>query len=95
LGFLDIFGGGALGRLSILALGIMPYITSSIVFQILTIAFPYLRIAARRRIWAPQNGAMDTLGDNGLTMLQASVATSAFQKLGVIPVERAISWKPC
>ena len=43
LGFLDIFGGGALSKLSVLALGIMPYITSSIVFQILTIAFPYFK----------------------------------------------------
>jgi preprotein translocase subunit SecY len=48
LGFLDIFGGGALSRLSILALGIMPYITSSIVFQILTIAFLPSRSCRRK-----------------------------------------------
>lgn len=38
--FLDVFGGGALRRISILALGLNPYITSSIIMQILTTAFP-------------------------------------------------------
>lgn len=37
---LDVFGGGALRRISILALGLNPYITSSIIMQILTTAFP-------------------------------------------------------
>ncbi|MBX3118168.1 MAG: preprotein translocase subunit SecY [Fimbriimonadaceae bacterium] len=37
---LDSFGGGALKRLSIFALGLNPYITSSIIMQILTTAFP-------------------------------------------------------
>jgi preprotein translocase subunit SecY len=36
----DTFGGGALGRLSIFSLGLNPYITSSIIMQILTQAFP-------------------------------------------------------
>ncbi len=36
----DIFGGGALRRLSILALGLQPYITASIIIQVLTTAFP-------------------------------------------------------
>jgi preprotein translocase subunit SecY len=37
---LDTFGGGGLRRISILALGLNPYITSSIIMQILTTAFP-------------------------------------------------------
>jgi preprotein translocase subunit SecY len=37
---IDIFGGGALGRVSIFALGLNPYITASIIMQILTTAFP-------------------------------------------------------
>lgn len=39
-GLLDVFGGGALRRVSIFALGLNPYITSSIIMQILTTAFP-------------------------------------------------------
>jgi preprotein translocase subunit SecY len=42
LGFLDMFSGGALGSLSILALGIGPYITSSIIIQLLTVVIPRL-----------------------------------------------------
>jgi len=40
--FLDIFSGGNLSRLSIFALGIMPYITASIILQLLTVVWPYL-----------------------------------------------------
>jgi preprotein translocase subunit SecY len=40
LGLLDVFGGGALRRVSIFALGLNPYITSSIIMQVLTAAFP-------------------------------------------------------
>jgi preprotein translocase subunit SecY len=42
LGLFDMFSGGALERLSIFALGIMPYISSSIIFQLLTVVIPYL-----------------------------------------------------
>jgi preprotein translocase subunit SecY len=41
-GFLDLFSGGALRRLSIFALGIMPYISASIILQLLTVVWPYL-----------------------------------------------------
>ena len=42
LGFLDIFTGGAMRRFSIFALGIMPYITASIILQLATVVVPYL-----------------------------------------------------
>ena len=42
LGFFDMFSGGALSRLTIFALGIMPYISSSIIIQLMTIVSPYL-----------------------------------------------------
>lgn len=40
-GVFNLFSGGALERFSIFALGIMPYISSSIIFQLLTVVFPY------------------------------------------------------
>ena len=43
LGFLDLFSGGALSNLSVAALGVYPYITSSIVLQILTPVVPSLK----------------------------------------------------
>src|SRR5665809_17275 len=42
LGFLNLFSGGSLSRLSLFALGIMPYITASIILQLLTVVVPQL-----------------------------------------------------
>jgi len=42
LGLFDMFSGGALERLSVFALGIMPYISASIIFQLLTVTIPHL-----------------------------------------------------
>ena len=42
LGFLQLFSGGALTQFAIFALGIMPYITASIIMQILTVVIPKL-----------------------------------------------------
>ncbi|MBI3003303.1 MAG: preprotein translocase subunit SecY, partial [candidate division NC10 bacterium] len=41
-GFLDLFSGGALRRLSVFALGIMPYISASIILQLLAVVVPAL-----------------------------------------------------
>jgi preprotein translocase subunit SecY len=78
LGFLDIFGGGASSRLSVLRSGIMPFITSSIVFQILTLRFLTSRncnakASTGRRKWlsGPRWAAI------GLTVIQSSVAARA------------------
>jgi preprotein translocase subunit SecY len=42
LQFIDLFSGGGLSRLAVFALGIMPYITSSIIMQLLTVVIPRL-----------------------------------------------------
>lgn len=55
-GMFNMFSGGALERFSIFALGIMPYISASIIFQLLTAVVPYLEAlkkegeAGRRKI---------------------------------------------
>jgi preprotein translocase subunit SecY len=43
LQFINIFSGGALGRMAVFGLGIMPYITSSIIMQLLTVVIPKLQ----------------------------------------------------
>lgn len=57
IGFLDLFSGGALGKVSIFALGIGPFITSSIIMQLLAVVIPHLEAlqkeegeAGRRKI---------------------------------------------
>ncbi|HEV3228501.1 MAG TPA: preprotein translocase subunit SecY [Solirubrobacteraceae bacterium] len=42
LGFLNLFSGGGLSRIALFALGIMPYITASIILQLLTVVVPSL-----------------------------------------------------
>src|SRR5579885_349700 len=42
LGLIDLFSGGNFRRLTIFALGIMPYITAAIILELMTVAWPYL-----------------------------------------------------
>lgn len=42
LGFIDLFSGHYMSRMTIFALGIMPYISASIILQLLTVVWPYL-----------------------------------------------------
>jgi len=41
-GWFNMFSGGALERFSVMALGVMPYISASIIFQLLTVVYPSL-----------------------------------------------------
>lgn len=89
LDFIDIFGGGALRRLSILALGIMPYITSSIVFQILTMVFPYFKELQQEGEYGRRKMAQWTRwAAIGLTVVQASIAAQAFMNPQIGVMER-------
>ena len=47
LGMMNVMSGGAFGRATLLALGIQPYINSSIIIQLLTIAIPALERLAK------------------------------------------------
>lgn len=47
-GLIDLFAGGGLKRMSIIALGIMPYITASILIQLLTVVWPYLEELSKK-----------------------------------------------
>lgn len=47
LGMVDLFTGGALKQMTVFALGIMPYISASIILQLLTVVIPYLERLAK------------------------------------------------
>src|SRR5437764_4724420 len=74
-GFLDLFSGGALRRLSVFALGIMPYISASIILQLLTVVWPYLEKLSKE-------GEMGRRKINQSTRY-GTVALSIVQSLGV------------
>jgi len=50
LGFVDLFSGGALGRFSVFALGILPFINASIIMQMLTFVMPSLKELAEEGV---------------------------------------------
>ncbi len=91
-GFLDLFAGGALKRISIFALGIMPYISASIILQLLTVVWPFLEKLSKegemgRRKFKP----LDELrkeGEQGQRKINqytryGTIALSVIQSLGV------------
>ncbi len=72
LGFFNMFTGGALGRLTVFALGVMPYITASIIIQLLTVVFPYLeRLSKEGDAGRKKITAYTRYGTIGLSIVQA------------------------
>lgn len=94
LGLLDIFSGGAFSNASIFALGIMPYISASIVIQLLGIAIPYFQKlqkegeSGRRKInqWTRYLtiGILLLQGPAYLVNLHATLPASAFVLSGFL-----------
>ncbi|MDH5179277.1 MAG: preprotein translocase subunit SecY [Gammaproteobacteria bacterium] len=88
LGMFNMFGGGALERLSLFALGIMPYISASIIIQLLTKVHPKLEqlskegAAGRRKI--TQYTRIGTLGLATFQALGVAVALSRQEGLVII-----------
>jgi preprotein translocase subunit SecY len=89
LGLFNVFSGGALQRFSILALGIMPYISASIIMQLCTVVVPSLEAlkkegeAGRRKI--TQYTRYATLGLAFFQALGISVALEAQAGLVIAP----------
>jgi preprotein translocase subunit SecY len=89
LGLFNVFSGGALSRFSIFALGIMPYISASIIMQLATVVMPSLEVlkkegeAGRRKI--TQYTRYGTLGLALFQALGISVALEAQPGLVVDP----------
>ena len=54
LGMFNMFAGGAVERMAIFALGIMPYISASIIMQLMTAVVPHARAAEEGRRAGPQ-----------------------------------------
>ena len=93
LGFLNLFSGGALTRFAVFALGIMPYITASIILQLLTMAFPSLKELAREGEAGQRKITQYTRYLTvGLALAQAVGYTMLFRQQGAIPDLTAIKF---
>ncbi len=70
-GLMDMFAGGAFSNFSIFALGIMPYISSSIILQLLTVAVPHLeRLSKEGESGRRKITQYTRYGTIGLSMIQ-------------------------
>src|SRR5260370_40265956 len=71
-GFLDMFSGGQFRKLTIFALGIMPYITSSIILQLLTVVVPTLeKLQKKGGIGRRKNTQWPSYMTGGLSLWQS------------------------
>lgn len=83
IGFLDMFSGGALGKVSIFALGIGPFITSSIIMQLLAVVIPSLERAQKEDGEAGRRKIQQytRLFAVGLALFQSIIFSLALYKL--------------
>ena len=90
LGFFDLFSGGALRRLSVFALGIMPYISASIILQLLAVVVPALEKLQKEgeqgRKKITQYTRFGTVGLAGIQALGISVGLESMQIKGAMVV---------
>ncbi len=80
LGLVDLFSGGNLSRLTIFALGIMPYISASIILQLLTVIWPYLeRLSKEGELGRRKITQYTRYGTVVLSMIQSAGIASWIQ----------------
>jgi preprotein translocase subunit SecY len=95
-GMFNMFSGGALEKMSILALGIMPYISASIIIQLLTVAIPHLEAlkkegeAGRKKI--SQYTRYGTVGLSLIQGLGIAIALESMTAPGGAPVVTEPGW---
>jgi len=84
--FLDLFAGGALERVAVFALGIMPYITASIILQLLTIVIPQLEALAKEgESGAKKINQYTRYLTLGLALVQSIGYVAIFKSQGAFP----------
>ncbi len=82
LGFIDLFSGKYMSRMTIFALGIMPYISASIILQLLQVVWPYLeRLAKEGELGRKKITQYTRYGTIGICIIQAWAIAFLLQKL--------------
>ncbi len=81
-GLINLFSGGALERFSIFALGIMPYISASIILQLLTVVIPYLeRLSKEGEAGNRKITQYTRYGTIGLSLVQSFFISVGLEKI--------------
>ncbi|HEX2695690.1 MAG TPA: preprotein translocase subunit SecY [Acidobacteriota bacterium] len=90
LGFIDLFSGRNMSRMTIFALGIMPYISSSIILQLLQVVWPYLeRLSKEGELGRKKITQYTRYGTIAICLVQAfgiSIFLEALKSPGGAPI---------
>ena len=93
LGFIDLFSGGMFRRLTVFALGIMPYITASIILQLMTIVVPTLeKLSKEGELGRRKITQWTRYLTVGLALVQSFTIASALQSQGNFVVNPGIGF---
>jgi preprotein translocase subunit SecY len=97
VGLVNLFSGGALERFSIFALGIMPYISASIILQLLTVVIPYLeKLSKEGELGRRKITQYTRYGTVVLSLLQGffiSMGLETIEAPGGVPVVFEPGWR--
>lgn len=86
LGMMDLFSGGALGRFAVFSLGIMPYITATIIMQLLQVVIPKLeQLAKEGEVGRRKINQISRYLTVGLALAQSIAMVFFFRNYGAIP----------
>jgi len=85
VGLFNMFSGGALERLSVFALGIMPYISSSIILQLMTVVIPHLERLSKEGDQGRKKITQYTrYGTVVLSIIQGSAISVGLETMGAV-----------
>jgi preprotein translocase subunit SecY len=86
LGMVDLFSGGALSKFAVFSLGIMPYITASIIMQLLQVVIPKLeKLAKEGETGRKKITQISRYLTTGLAAMQSVAMVFYFRNFGAIP----------
>lgn len=86
LGIMDLFSGGALGRFAVFSLGIMPYITATIIMQLLQVVIPKLeQLSKEGEVGRRKVNQIARYMTTGLALIQSVAMVFYFRNFNAIP----------
>ncbi|MBM3699566.1 MAG: preprotein translocase subunit SecY [Actinobacteria bacterium] len=86
LGIMDLFSGGALSRFAVFSLGIMPYITATIIMQLLQVVIPKLaQLSKEGEIGRKKINQIARYMTTGLALIQSVAMVFYFRNFNAIP----------
>ncbi len=86
LGMMDLFAGGALGNFAVFSLGIMPYITATIIMQLLQVVIPKLeQLSKQGEVGRRKINQISRYLTVALALIQSITMTFFFRNFGAIP----------